>query len=42
MVSAEIFEKNEEMKTVLLDVFIALIRFWSEASKFMREKNSGR
>ena len=34
-------QENEEMKQALLDVFTALIRFWAEASKHMREMNSG-
>lgn len=40
-VSAEEFASQAELKNALLDAFIALIKFWVEASKLMREKNSG-
>ena len=39
--SLEMFDNNQEMRQALLDVFIALILFWAEASKHMREMNSG-
>lgn len=39
--SAEIFEQNEELKQALLDVMVAIVLFWAEASRIMRDGNSG-
>ena len=40
-ISAEEFASQSELRTALLDVFVALIRFWAEISSYMREKNQG-
>ena len=39
--TAEIFQDSTEMRQALLDVFVALIYFWAEASKNMREMTPG-
>lgn len=40
-VSADIFEQTDELKQALLDVMVALIRFWAESSRIMRERRTG-